>query len=451
MAHILVADDDPNILRVLKMRLASGGYEVSTATDSAAALKLIQCTEVSLALLDLKLGREDGLTLMRDLLDISPQTAVIILTAFGSIPGAVEAMRLGAFSYLTKPFDGQALLVQIRNALEQRRLAGQVDRLQGLLGQRLGLENIVGHSPVIKRVLAQVSQAAQSDANVYIEGASGTGKELIAKTLHLSSRRATGPFIAVNCAAIPENLLESELFGYAKGAFTGADRQRRGLLAEARGGTFFFDEISEMPIAMQAKLLRVIEEREFYPLGGRSVVRLEARLVAATNQNLVEAVAKGRFREDLFYRVHVIPIRLPTLAERRDDIPLLARHFLAKIVRETGKPVEDITPEAMQKLMAYAWPGNIRELENVIECAVTLSDGPVIEAPHVLRDQPLAAAGLPPFRDAKGIFERQYLRQVLEMSKGNVTQAAQLAGKYRADLYALLRKYGLNPDDFRPG
>jgi two-component system response regulator GlrR len=433
------------------MRLASGGYQVSTATDSAAALHQIRSTEVSLALLDLKLGREDGLTLMHDLLEVSPQTAVIILTAFGSIAGAVEAMKLGAFSYLTKPFDGQALLVQIRNALEQRRLAGQVHRLQGLVGERLGLENIVGHSPAIKLVLAQVAQAAQSDANVYIEGASGTGKELIAKTLHVGSRRRSSPFVAVNCAAIPENLLESELFGHEKGAFTGADRQRPGLLAEAGGGTFFFDEISEMPITMQAKLLRVLEEREFYPVGGRSVVRLEARLVAATNRNLMEAVAQGRFREDLFYRIHVIPIRLPTLAERREDIPLLARHFLAKIVRETGKPVADISPEAMQKLMVYTWPGNIRELENVIECAVTLSDGPVIEAPNVLRDRPNAATGLPPFRDAKGIFERQYLQQVLELSKGNVTQAAQLAGKYRADLYALLRKYGLNPDDYRPG
>jgi len=449
MNRLLVVDDDPNIRRVLKLRLASGGYAVRLAENTAAALQAAREEEIALALLDLKLGREDGLKLLQELREASPRTAVIILTAYGSIPGAVEAMKQGAFSYLTKPFDGQELLLQIRNALEQRRLAGEVHRLQDLVGQRLGVDNIVGQSRAIKAVLAQVALAAQSDATVTVEGASGTGKELIAKTLHLSSPRRDGPFIAVNCAALPENLLESELFGHEKGAFTGADRRRQGLLEEAHGGTFLFDEISELPLPMQAKLLRVLEEREFFPVGGRSVVRLEARLVCASNRNLSAAVGQGCFREDLFYRIHVLPIRLPTLAERREDIPLLARHFMSRVCRETGRAPVDLTPAALQKLLAYDWPGNIRELENVIECAVTLSEGPLIDGHLLLRGQPAPAAGLPPLRDAKENFERQYLRQLLELSRGNVTLAAQLAGKYRADLYSLLRKHGLDPEDYR--
>ncbi len=451
MAHILVVDDDYNILQVLRMRLVSGGHQVSTASDAAQALELSGTNAVDLALLDLRLKNEDGIQLMEALQEAIPGLPVIILTAYGAVDTAVAAMKRGAYTYMTKPFDGHALLAQVDKALAQGRLSSEVKRLRHLVRQRYGFDNIIGKSGAIQQVLDQVSQAALSDSSVYIEGASGTGKELVAKTLHLASARREGPFVAINCAAIPETLLESELFGFRKGAFTGADRSKKGLLSEADGGSFFLDEISEMSASMQVKLLRALEERSFFPVGSSDTVAVDIRVIAASNKALEEEIKKGAFREDLFYRIHVIPIKLPSLKARKEDIALLANHFLDKYTREMDKPIRGFSPAALKKMMAYDWPGNVRELENTIECAVAMSDRSRIEAEVILRNprQTRLDEDLQPFKEAKESFERRYLVQLLELTGGNISQAAKLAGKYRADLYALLKKYALNPTDYR--
>jgi len=451
MARILVVDDDYNILQVLRMRLVSDGHHVTTASDAAEALARSKTDRVDLALIDLKLKNEDGMALMETLCHRIPGLPVIILTAYGSIDTAVAAMKRGAYTYLTKPFDGHALLAQVDKALAQGRLSTEVKHLRRLVRDSYRFDNIIGNSTAIQHVLEQVSQAANTDASVYIEGNSGTGKELIAKSLHLASSRRDGPFVAINCAAIPETLLESELFGYQKGAFTGANRDKKGLLAEADGGTFFLDEIADMPPTMQVKLLRALEERSFFPLGGSETIQVDIRIIAASNKSLESEIKKGAFREDLFYRIHVILIKLPSLKERKEDIPLLAHHFLEKISLEMGKSINGFTPAALKKMMAHDWPGNVRELENTIECAVAMSDDAVIDAGVILRNpmQVSTDENLKPLKDAKESFERRYLIQLMELTRGNISQAAKLAGKYRADLYALLKKYALNPTDFR--
>ena len=446
---ILVVDDDPNILQVIQMRLESGGYQVTKTTGAEEALKLAEQEPFDLAMIDLKLDDQDGIKLMQNIRRIIPDLPVIILTAYGSINSAVDAMKKGAYSYLTKPFDGHELLMQINNCLETSKLSKEVKQLQRLVKEKYGFDNIIGRSEKMKKVFEQVTLAAATDSNVYIEGKSGTGKELIAKTLHMASDRKDYPFIALNCAAIPENLMESELFGYEKGAFTGADKSKRGLIAEASFGTFFLDEISEMPLSMQVKVLRVIEEKEFYPVGGRQIVKMNARIIAASNKNLDQEVKNGRFREDLYYRIHVIPIQLPTLSERKEDIPILSRHFLKKYSDEMGKNISTFSTDAMQKLISYPWPGNIRELENTIECAMAMAKGNIITEDLILQTQNVHPESLKSFKDAKENFEKNYLIQLFELTKGNVSQAAQLAGKYRADVYELIRKYNIKIADFR--
>lgn len=446
---ILVVDDDRNILKVIRMRLVSGGYYVTSVTGAESALKLAEKEPFDLALIDLKLNGQDGIQLMENIHHINPHIPVIILTAHGTIKSAVHAMKKGAYSYLTKPFDGHELLQQINNCLEKSRLSKEVKRLRGLVKQKYGFDNIIGNSDKIQRVLAQVAQAAATDSNVYIEGESGTGKELIAKSLHVASNRKDGPFIAVNCSAIPENLMESELFGYEKGAFTGADRSKKGLFLQADSGTFFLDEISEMHSSMQVKMLRALEEKEFYPVGGRQTVKVDCRIIAASNKNLEQEIEKGNFREDLFYRIHVIPIKLPTLSERKEDIPILSRYFLRKISREMGKEIEEFSTDAMQKLISYPWPGNIRELENTIECAVAMTKRNIITEDLILQTQNISPEGLKSFKYAKENFEKNYLIQLFELTRGNVSKAAKLAGKYRADIYELIKKYNLKLTDFR--
>ena len=446
---ILVVDDDRNILKVIRMRLVSGGYYVTSVTGAEAALKLAEKEPFDLALIDLKLNGQDGIQLMENIHHKNPHIPVIILTAHGTIKSAVHAMKKGAYSYLTKPFDGHELLQQINNCLEKNRLSKEVKRLRELVEQTYGFDKIIGNSDKIKRVLAQVAQAAATDSNVYIEGESGTGKELIAKSLHVASNRKDGPFIAVNCSAIPENLMESEMFGYEKGAFTGADRSKKGLFVQADFGTFFLDEISEMHSSMQVKMLRVLEEKEFYPVGGRQTVKVDCRIIAASNKNLEQEIEKGNFREDLFYRIHVIPIKLPPLSERKEDIPILSRYFLQKISREMGKEIEEFSTDAMQKLISYPWPGNIRELENTIECAVAMTKRNIITEDLILQTQNISPEGLKSFKYAKESFEKNYLIQLFELTRGNVSKAADLAGKYRADIYELIKKYNLKLTDFR--
>lgn len=448
MERILVVDDDQSILTLMKMRLEVEGYEVTASMSPEEALEKARETVFDLALLDYRLGGKSGVALMEDLLGINPEMPIIILTAYGSIEGAVEAMKRGAYGYLTKPFDFDGLLLQIRHCSEKSRLCKEVERLKSLVAERYGFENIVGKSEAMRKVLAQVAQAAQVDSSVYISGESGTGKELIAKSLHLASGRKDGPFVAINCAAIPESLLESELFGYEKGAFTGATSSRKGLFAQAHRGTFFLDEISEMPPSMQAKLLRVLGEMAYYPLGGTRIMKVDVRIIAASNRDLESEVANGRFRKDLFYRIHVIPIRVPPLRERKEDIPLLARHFLKKNLQRTRKEIADFSPAALQKLMLHSWPGNVRELENSIESAVAMATSNRITE-DLLPGKNADPDTIKSFKEAKDEFERQYLIQLIGMTEGNVSLAAKLAGKYRADLYELLKKYDLDPEFFR--
>jgi two-component system response regulator GlrR len=449
MDKILVLDDDQNLLRVIKMRLEANEYQVATAIQAEEAVEIAKAEGIDLALVDLKLAGKNGIEVMEELHEINPEMPIIILTAYGTIKSAVEAMKRGAYSYLSKPFDYHDLLFQIKNGLEKSRLSKEVLRLRNIVEGRFGFKNVVGTSEKMKKVLAEVAQAAESESSVYIEGESGTGKGLIAKTLHVASWRKDGPFVVINCATIPENLLESELFGYEKGAFTGAARSKKGLFLQAHKGTFFLDEISEMPMFMQAKLLRALEEKEFYPLGGEKPVKVDTRLIAASNKRMKEEVRKGRFREDLFYRIYVIPIELPPLRRRKEDIPLLARHCLSKIANDSKKEIKGFSPDALKKLMFYAWPGNVRELENTIECAVAMARHDVITEDLILPTQRTEEYSLRPLKEAKQGFERNYIIELMELTHGNISRAATLAGKYRADFYDLLKKYDLNPEDFR--
>ena len=447
--NILIVDDDKNMLEVLSLRLEAEGYKVTAAAGAEDALKMAKDELLDLALVDLKLAGKDGIELMQDLRRITPEMPVIILTAYGTIETAVEAMKQGAYSYLTKPFNRRELLLQIKNGLEKSSLSREVRRLKALVGERYGFENIIGKSKKMQEVMEQVSRAAETESNVCIFGESGVGKELMAKSLHLLSSRKDKPFVAINCAAIPEGLLEGELFGYEKGAFTGAVRNKRGFFAQAHGGTIFLDEISEMSEAMQAKLLRVLQEKQFHTLGGEKSIEVDVRILTATNKNLEDEVKSGAFREDLFYRIYVIPIHLPPLRERNEDIPLLADHFIKKFVGKMKKEIKGISTPALQKLLSYSWPGNVRELENTIEYAVAMTAQDVISEDLILQTKITEEDKLKPLREAKGEFEKSYISNILSLTGGNVSKAAKLAGKYRADLYDILKKHDLNPSDFK--
>jgi two-component system response regulator GlrR len=449
MGKILVVDDDINILKVLKMRLEAEGYRVSTAGKAKVALKLANDDVFDFALVDLKLNGTNGIQLMENLHQLNPEMPVIILTAYGTIKSAVEAMRKGAYSYLTKPFNYDELLVQTKNCLEKTKLTKEIKSLKKMVKDRYGFDDIIGRSNKMEKVLEQVAKAADSDSTICVEGESGTGKELIAKTLHLASARADRQFVAINCAAIPETLLESELFGYEKGAFTGALQNKQGLFSQAQGGTFFLDEISEMPLSMQAKLLRVMQEKEFIPVGGRKTIKMDVRFIATSNKNLKEEVTKGNFREDLYYRINVIVIQLPPLRERKGDIPVLSHYFLDKLSKDANKKITGFTSTALQKLMLHSWPGNVRELQNTIESAVTMTTEDIISDDLILPALKTEVNNLKPLKDAKENFEKNYLLQLIKLTEGNMAQAARLAGKYRADLYELLKKYGLKPAEFR--
>ena len=449
MGKILVVDDDANILKVIKMRLEAEGYQVTTAAEANTAQQLANKNMFDFAQVDLKLNGINGIQLMETLHQLNPEMPVIILTAYGTIKSAVEAMRKGAYSYLTKPFNYDELLLQTKNCIEKTRLTKEIKSLKKMVKDRYGFDNIIGRSLQMEKVLEQVAKAADSDSTICIEGESGTGKELIAKSLHLASSRADKQFVAINCAAIPETLFESELFGYKKGAFTGATQNKEGLMFQAQGGTFFLDEISEMPLSMQAKLLRVMQEKEFFPVGGRKTVKMNIRFIATSNKNLKEEVKKGTFREDLFYRIYVIVIHLPPLRERKGDIPVLSHYFLDKLSKDMDKKITGFSSRALQKLMLHTWPGNVRELQNTIESAVAMANENIISDELILPALNTEDSNLKPLKDAKENFEKNYLLQLVELTEGNMAQAARLAGKYRADLYELLKKYDLKPSNFR--
>jgi two-component system response regulator GlrR len=357
-------------------------------------------------------------------------------------------MRKGAYNYLTKPFEAPNLLMQMERALENRRLNREVNRLREFV-KKYDFANIVARSDKMQRVLEMVSRIAKTDSTIYLHGESGTGKELIAKAVHLASDRKEKPFVAINCAALPETLLESELFGHEKGAFTGAVRTTRGLFTQAHEGTIFLDEIGDMPASLQAKLLRVLEEKRFYPIGSEKAIGVDVRVIVATNKDLEDEVQKGLFREDLFYRVHVIPIRLPPLRERKEDIPHLVDYFVRRFSQQMKKEIKGVAPPAMQRLMLHDWPGNVRELENMIEYAVAMTDRDLITEDGILETRSTSQEALKPLKEARDGFERDYLIGLLQQCEGNVSQAAKLAGKYRADFYDLLKKHHLKAEDFK--
>jgi two-component system response regulator GlrR len=461
---ILVVDDNPNLLELIRMRLESADYDVIATGEEAEAVKVIKEKFFDLCIVDLMLANGDGLALMEELRGIHPDLPTIILTAHGSIQSAVEAMRRGACSYLTKPFEPDDLLLQIDRALQNSKLNYEIKRLKEIINERFDFANIIARSGKMRAVLDVVSRIAKLDSTVHIHGESGTGKELIAKAIHLASDRKDKPFVALNCAALPESLLESELFGHEKGAFTGAVKSTRGLFTQAHGGTLFLDEIGDMPRATQSKLLRVLQERQFYPVGSEVPLEVDVRVIVATNKDLEDQVRKGLFRDDLFYRIHVIPVNLPPLRERKDDIVPLLEHFLKKYNEHMKKEVRGLTPEALRKVMLHDWPGNVRELENTIEYAVAMTQSDTVTEDYILQGKSLttertgsflpdrveeSSSGLRPLKDARDAFERDYLVQVLSMTEGNVSQAAKLAGKYRADFYDLLKKHDLKAHEFK--
>ncbi|MCK0554725.1 two-component system response regulator GlrR [Pantoea ananatis] len=438
-AHLLLVDDDPSLLKLLGMRLTSEGYQVTTAASGPDALRLLQKEKIELVISDLRMDEMDGLALFAEIQKRHTGLPVIILTAHGSIPEAVAATQQGVFSFLTKPVDRDALYKAIDEALAQRAPVSD-DRWR---------EAIVTRSPQMLRLLEQAHMVAQSDVSVLINGQSGTGKEVLAQAIHAASPRAQKPFVAINCGALPEQLLESELFGHAKGAFTGAVSAREGLFKAAEGGTLFLDEIGDMPPALQVKLLRVLQERKVRPLGSNNDIDIDVRIISATHRDLPKAMEKNAFREDLFYRLNVVNLKIPALHQRTEDIPLLANHLLRQTAERHKPQIRSFSVDAMKRLMSASWPGNVRQLVNVIEQCVALSSSPVIS--DALVEQALSGenSALPTFVEARNQFELNYLRKLLQMTKGNVTNAARLAGRNRTEFYKLLSRHELDASDFK--
>jgi two-component system, NtrC family, response regulator GlrR len=441
--RVLVVDDDPDLLRLLSLRLEAAGYRVDVASSAEEALDCLWTVQPRLVVTDLRMGGMDGMALFQRIQATWPGFPVIILTAHGSIPDAVEATRNGVFGYLTKPFDGHALLEEVARAL---RLTSSVGPQATDAAWRAG---IISRSPVMEEVLRRAGMVAASDASVLIQGESGAGKELLARCVHLASPRNQGPFIAVNCAAIPEALLESELFGHVKGAYTGASQGRTGLIQSAAGGTLFLDEIGDMPFPLQAKLLRVLQERRIRPVGTDKDVPVDIRVVSATHRDLSEAVKAGRFREDLYYRLNVVCLRLPPLSERREDIPPLANQGLARLVEKYEKPIRGFSPEALELLIQADWPGNVRQLLNVVEQSVALCTTPLVPASLVADAMQLSLSQPVSLEEAKRRFERDYLVSLMRTAEGNVTRAARLAGRNRTEFYRLMQRHQLSPEAFK--
>jgi len=447
--NILVVDDDKNICKMIEINLRKEkSYEVSVATNGEACLKHIRENSPDLVLLDIQMPGIDGIETLKRIRDQDTIIPVVMMSAHGTIEKAVQSMRLGAYDFITKPFASDRLLVTVNNALLNSSLKKEVDELKRELKDRYQFKNIIGQSGVMQEVFRSLEKVVDSNVTVLIHGESGTGKELIARAIHFHGRRSNNPFVAVNCSALPESLLESELFGHEKGSFTGATGRRIGKFEQANSGTIFLDEIGLMTPATQSKVLRVLQEREFERVGGNDLVRVDTRVISATNKDLEEAVKKHEFREDLFYRIAVFPIKLPALRERKDDIPLLSAHFLTKYSGQESKAIDDISPDALELLMAYHWPGNVRELENAIERAVVLAAPPEISA----KDLPLNVRSLGEKRiyesDNKLAgwiekLEESALRQALLECEGNISQTAKKLGIGRATIYRKAKKYGL--------
>nr|WP_281288536.1 two-component system response regulator GlrR [Pistricoccus aurantiacus] len=443
VANILLVDDDTSLLKLLGMRLESRNFQVTTARSGAEALACLEKQRPDVVLSDLYMDEMDGLELFHEIQRRTPGLPVIILTAHGSISEAVSATRRGVFSFLTKPIDRDELFGAIDEALAQTG-SGQAQGDESWRGE------IITRSPEMERLLEQARMVATADVSVLVSGPSGSGKELMARAIHRASHRADKPFVAINCGALPEQLLESELFGHARGAFTGAISQHEGLFQAASGGSLFLDEIGDMPLSLQVKLLRVLQEHQVRPLGSTTSIPVDVRVISATHRDLDRAMEDGSFREDLYYRLNVVNLRLPPLKERAEDVPLLAKHLLDQAARRHKPSVKGFSPEALNLLAASAWPGNVRQLVNVVEQCVALTSTPII--PEALVSQALVAEenALPSFSDARAGFERSYLVKVLKITEGNVTQAARIAGRNRTDFYKLLGRHDLEPGEFKP-
>ncbi len=440
---ILLVDDDRDLLKLISLRLTASGYTVQTAESGEQALALLAVSRPQLVITDLRMEGMDGLTLFERIHHNLPTLPVIILTAHGTIPDAVAATRRGVFSFLTKPFDGQDLLAQVEHGIK---LSGGGEAV----GQsEVWRASIVTRSQRMEEVLRQAKLVAASDASVLIFGQSGTGKELLAQAIHRASNRAKGPFMAVNCAAIPENLLESELFGHAKGAFSGAVVAHRGLFQAAQGGTLFLDEIGDMSLPLQAKLLRALQDRSVRPVGSTETLPVDVRILSATNRDLSESIRVGTFRPDLFYRLNVVSLTLPPLAERREDIPLLCAHFVDQLAKRYNRPARTFAPDAMELLVNAGWPGNVRQLLNVVEQAVALATSPVVPASLVQQALHEDNTLMVSLDEARRTFEHDYLVRLLKSTGGNVAQAARMAQRNRTEFYKLLQRHHLSPALFK--
>jgi len=443
-ANILVVDDEKDICMALNIILTKEGYSVKEAYNGEQALELIKRENFDIIMTDIKMEKMDGFEVLKQARQISPESTVVMMTAFASVLSAVEAMRAGATDYITKPFINDEIRLTIKSILQSRELRLENQILRQELSQRpAAFTNIIGSSDPLQKVFTVMEKVIPNKSNVLITGESGTGKGLVALAIHEGGPRKEKPFISINCGAIPENLLESELFGHKKGAFTSANEDKKGLITMANGGTLFLDEIGEMPQALQVKLLHVIQTKELTPVGDTRVITVEVRIIAATNADLMQRVKEGRFREDLYYRLNVIEIHMPSLRERRDDIPMLIKHYLAIAAKEAGKTVKDIDYEAMRALLAYDWPGNIRELRNTIERATVLADGDVItihDLPDKFRTLDIEGVSTSSLRQALDEFEREYIRRSMTESKGNKETAANRLGVDLATLYRKLKK-----------
>ncbi len=450
---ILIVEDEKSMNEILRILLESEGYETTSALDGNEGVDYIKNDIFDLVITDIKMPGTDGFTVLRTCKELSPETLVIMITAFGTTEDAIEAMKLGAYDYIHKPFKIDEIRIVINKALEKKRLRQELELLKEEIKTTYRLENIIGKSPSMQKILHTIPKIAQSNSNVLITGESGSGKELFARAIHNLSTRADRKFVAINCATFPEGLLESELFGYMKGAFTGATQNKEGLFEVAHEGSIFLDEIGEMPFNLQAKLLRVLETGSFRRLGGTGDITVDVRIIAATNKDLESSIKEGRFREDLFYRLNVIPVRIPPLRERVEDIPLLIEHFLKKF----GAERKQISPEALKIFMGYDWKGNVRELENIIERIVLLSEREIILPddipPEIMRsgrgEAALPSLGIDDFsidEILEGI-EKDYLVKALELSGGNKTEAARLLGLTFRSFRHRLQKYGIGKDN----
>jgi DNA-binding NtrC family response regulator len=462
MPAILIVEDEPKMLRLLELNLTEEGYTTHTASNAETGLNTLRQEKIDLVVTDLRLPGMDGLEFLQAVKRVDARIPVIVMTAYGTVETAVEAMKAGASDYVLKPFSLEEMKLIVRKELDVHSLREENRSLREALGRRYEFKNIVARSPKMQEVLATVERVAPTNSTILLGGESGVGKDMIARALHQHSRRVAGPFVKINCTAIPENLLESELFGYEKGAFTGAVSSKPGKFELADKGTIFLDEIGDVPGTTQVKLLRVLQDREFERLGGTKTLKVDVRVVAATNQDLRAALEQGTFREDLYYRLNVVPINLPPLRERKEDVPYLVDHFIERFVRESGKPIKGITPAAQKMLMEFHWPGNVRELENIIERAVSLSAGAMLDVADIRLDlspsrpggadiasftmSPGGTTAFPPPGVTLEQFEDEMIKEALRRAGGNKSQAARLLGLSRNALRYRLAKMGV-PDE----